>query len=277
MMIKDRAIKKKEQLIHHLAGLERLLVAFSGGVDSSLLLAVSHEILGEKVIAVTASSIVHPSIELEDAKKFTHDRGIEHLIIQTNELNLTDFVNNSPERCYFCKISLLQGFRKIALEKGISYVAHAANADDLKDHRPGLKAAEELGVIAPLIEAQLSKDEIRFLSREMGLATWDKPSMACLASRIPYGDPITEKKLRMVAECEAVLVALGFKQFRVRHHGTVARIEVEISQLKKLFDLRIREEIIKKFREIGFNHVTVDLEGYISGSLNRDLADKQGT
>jgi len=270
-MEENAARRKKENLIRYLEGLDSLLVAFSGGVDSSFLLAVAQEIYGERVVAATASSITFPTREQMEARKFTQDRGIQHIVFQSGEYNLPEFISNGPDRCYHCKKALSQRLIKIADEQRIRDVAHAANLDDLQDYRPGLKAADEMGIIAPLVEAQLYKEEIRFLSKEMGLAVWDKPSMACLASRIPYESPITEQKLKMVDEAEEFLVKKGFKQFRVRHHGDVARIEVESDEIERIIETKLRKQLSEEFRKIGFLHIAVDLEGYVSGNLNRAL------
>lgn len=271
MFDKEKAWSKKEALIHYIENLDSLIVAFSGGVDSTFLLAVAHRVLGEKVLAATASSATYPSREQEEAARFARERGIRHIIFESDETCLPAFSDNSPDRCYHCKKLLSQELLQIAKEKGILHIALAANLDDLGDYRPGITAAEEMGMIEPLMDAKLTKEEIRFLSKEMDLPTWDKPAMACLASRIPYGDPITDEKLKMVEEAEAVLFKNGFRQFRVRHHGAVARIEVEISDLGKMMDKTLREKIVERFRKIGFLHIALDLEGYVTGSMNRSL------
>jgi uncharacterized protein len=262
---------KREKLIRHLQELDSLLVAFSGGVDSTFLVALAHETMGDKVLAVTESSSTYPSSEREEAIRFAEERGIQHVVFQSDETCIPEFVSNAPDRCYHCKKSLSQELLKIAGERGIEHVAYATNVDDLGDYRPGLKAAEEMGFISPLVEAELNKEEIRFLSKEMGLPTWDKPAMACLASRIPYGDAITDNKLKMVEKAEDYLANKGFKQYRVRHHGSVARIEVESSEIKRISEPNLRKDIAEKFKEIGFLHVAVDLEGYTTGSMNRAL------
>ena len=264
-------MSKKENLIHNLEKLDSLLVAFSGGVDSTFLLALSHQILSDKVLAVTESSSTYPSREREEAIKFTKGRGIEHIVFQADNTSIAEFVANTPDRCYHCKKSLSKNLSNIAKEKGISHVAYAANLDDLSDYRPGMEAAMEMGIIAPLVDARLTKEEIRFLSKEMGLPTWDKPAMACLASRIPYGKPITTRKLKMVEEAEDVLADQGFRQYRVRHHGSIARIEVAGSEIKNITESELRKNIVEKFRQIGFHYITIDLEGYFSGSMNRVL------
>lgn len=263
------ALKKKEDLIRRLKELDSLLVAFSGGVDSTFLLDLAHQVMGDRVLAATASSITYPFREREEAVKFTSERGIQHIVFRSDEASLPEFVSNGPDRCYHCKKFLCQSLIKIADENGLNFVAHAANLDDLNDYRPGLKAAEEMGIISPLRDAQLSKAEIRRLSKEMGLATWDKPAMACLASRIPYGSPITSEKLKMVNDAEEFLSRNGFKQFRVRHHGPVARIEVEGKDIAKVTESEFRKRLVSELRQIGFLHIAVDLEGYVSGSLNR--------
>jgi len=274
-MDKDVVVSKKEDLVQYIEELGSLLVAFSGGVDSTFLLALAHETLGEKVVAATSTSILHPLREREEASDFARKRGIPHVLFQSDEMGHQDIVRNGPDRCYHCKKILFQRLFVIAESEGLKHVAHAANVDDLGDYRPGFKAAREAGVIAPLIEAQLNKEEIRFLSKKMDLPTWDKPAMACLASRIPYGSPITEKKLRMIEDAETFLLAQGIKQVRVRHHGPVARIEVGRTDLEKIVDKALRMAIVEYLREIGFAHVSLDLEGFVSGSMNRVLANKK--
>jgi uncharacterized protein len=270
-MDKHVARSKKENLLSQLDKLGSLLVAFSGGVDSAFLLASAHQVLGEKLLAVTARSIIHPVREAEDAAEFVRERSIHHLVFNSEEMTLPEFVANGPDRCYYCKRHLIEELFRIAREHGIEHVAHGANTDDLSDYRPGFRAANEAGVLAPLIDAGLSKEEIRFLSREMGLSTWDKPPMPCLASRIPYGSPITEGKLRMVQEAEGFLLERGFKEVRVRHHGSMARIEVGSGEQGKIMAEGLRQAIVDTFREIGFEHVALDLEGYLSGKMNRAL------
>ncbi len=262
-------IRKKEKLASNLKELGALIIAFSGGVDSTFLLAMAHKILGDKVIAATASSVIHPSRETDNSTAFTSKRGIRHIVFETGEMKEPAFIGNNPDRCYHCKQHMLQLLSKIAEEQDIEYIAHGANTDDLSDFRPGAKAAEEAGVIAPLADAQLTKDEIRLLSKEMGLSTWDTPSNACLATRIPYGDIITEKKLKVVEEAEIFLFDQGFKEVRVRHHGSVARIESGKTELNRFTDEEFRALTVKKFREIGYSHIALDLEGYVSGKMNR--------
>jgi uncharacterized protein len=265
------ARSKNEKLMGRLRDLGSLLVAFSGGVDSTFLLAVANQVLGENVLAVTARSVIHPSSETAEAVKFAEERGIQHVVFHSNELSLPEFVANGPDRCYHCKICISQRLIEIAEAKGINHVAHAANMNDLDDYRPGLRAAREMGLLSPLIDVKLGKDEIRFLSREMGLSTWGKPSMACLASRIPYWDLISEEKLKMVAAAEEFLANKGFSRFRVRHHGHVARIEVQSADIKKFTSGNLRDDVVETFRNIGFSYITIDLAGYASGSMNRVL------
>jgi uncharacterized protein len=263
--------KKKQILLDRLRDLDSLLVAFSGGVDSTFLLAMAREALGNKVLAVTAHSIIYPRREVEEAVTFARLQGIEHVLLASEASHLPEFVANTPERCYFCKKYLFGRLKEIAVERGIRHIAHAANMDDFEDFRPGWKAAVEMGGMAPLVDARLTKGEIRFLSKEMGLSTWDKPSMACLASRIPYGEPITETKLLMIGEAEKEIASHGFTQYRVRYHGSVARIEVPVSDMNRIMEPEIRERLLAKLKDLGFLYVAIDLEGYVTGSMNRTL------
>jgi uncharacterized protein len=271
MVDMDNAHLKKKALLDALKDFPSLLIAYSGGVDSTFLLAVAHEVLGGNVLAVTATAPFYLSREVEEAVAFTQGHRIEHVLIPSEAGSLPSFIANAPDRCYHCKKLLFTKLRGLAEQRGIKHVAHAANVDDSGDYRPGARAAVEAGVLSPLVDAELTKDEIRYLSKQMGLPTWDKPAMACLASRIPYGEPITDEKLRMIQAAEAFLAVHGFKQFRVRCHGSVARIEVERAELPRILVPPLREEIIARFKEIGFLYVSMDLEGYVTGSMNRSL------
>jgi pyridinium-3,5-biscarboxylic acid mononucleotide sulfurtransferase len=273
-MIYPREVdRKRRDLLDRLSALDALLVAFSGGVDSTFLLAMAREALGKKLLAVTAHSIIYPRRETEEAVAFARLQGIEHVLLASEASDLPEFLANTPERCYYCKKYLFERLKEIAAQRRICSIAHAANVDDLKDFRPGWKAAVEMGVIAPLVDARLTKEDIRLLSKEMGLSAWNKPSMACLASRIPFGQAITEEKLRMIGEAEEFLADLGFAQYRVRCHESLARIELEIGEVQRLMDPTFRERVVRRLKEIGFSFVALDLEGYISGSLNRTIKE----
>jgi len=263
--------EKKEKLVSRLKEISSLLVAFSGGVDSAFLVAVAHEAMGGRVVAATADSITFPSRERDEAVEFAKNIGVEHIIFKSDESTIPEFKANSADRCYFCKKSLSTELIRISTERGIAKIAFAANADDLGDYRPGIAAAKEMGIISPLIDAGLGKEEIRLLSKEMGLKTWDKPAMACLASRIPYGTAITTEKLRVVEDAEDFLFGMGFKQIRVRHHGPVARIEASLADLSRFLEDDLRKKVVERLKELGFKHIAVDLEGFVSGSMNRTL------
>jgi len=267
-----RAQEKLRRLEAILRDLGSLVVAYSGGVDSTFLLAVAAEVLGNRVLAATACSETYMKEELDQAKGLTAMLGVRHIVFDTSELALPGFTGNPANRCYFCKRELFSRLLEIAAREGLAWVAHAAQADDLGDHRPGHRAAEELGIRAPLLEAGLTKVEVRTLSRARGLATWDQPSMACLASRIPYGQIISPEKLRQVAEAERALREWGFRQVRVRHHGDTARIEVEAADVSRLGEEPLRGSVVEMLKSLGFIYVTVDLEGYRTGSMNEALA-----
>jgi pyridinium-3,5-biscarboxylic acid mononucleotide sulfurtransferase len=268
---------KRGHLVEILTGINGLAVAFSGGVDSTYLLAVAHQILGRKVIAVTADSPIYPSREKNAATDIATRLGVRHIVIQSRELEDPEFLANKRNRCYVCKKRLFEDIFEIARKESIATVVHGANADDHQDFRPGFAAARELGVLAPLVDAGLTKEDIRRLSREMGLPTWQKPAMACLATRIPYDTRISVDALEMIDRAENIVVQLGFAVCRVRHHGSVARIEVAPSDMEKILDDDIRSSLIRELRQLGFPHVAIDLEGYVQGSMNRDgrpLPDK---
>lgn len=259
------------KLKNYIKDLGTLAVGFSGGVDSSFLLVVAHEVLGEKALAVTAVDSALPRRELEEAKKFCDERGIRHIIIEVNPLAEDSYRFNSPDRCYYCKRSIYTEIQRVAKKNGIEYTAEGSNMDDLGDYRPGLRAVEELAVTSPLREAGLNKADIRKLSKEMGLSTWSKPAYACLASRFVYGEEITVEKLHMIDEAEQFLIEHGFTEERVRLHGNVARIEVPSCDIVRLASDEVRSRVYDKFKEIGFSYVALDLKGYRMGSMNDTL------
>jgi len=265
------SMQKLDRLKDVLLRLERVLVAYSGGVDSTLLLKVSRDVLGNEVVAVTTSSRTYPDRELEEAKEIAKMLGVRHVIIETHELENDKFASNPPERCYYCKNELFSKLWEIARKFRLNHVLDGSNSDDVNDYRPGARAAEEHGVRSPLREAGLTKDEIRALSREMNLPTWDKPPAACLASRFPYGSRITPEKLSQVEKAENVIRAVGIKQVRVRHHGNTARIEVPPADFRKLLNTCTSGQIVQEMKRLGYDYVTLDLEGYRTGSMNEPL------
>jgi uncharacterized protein len=269
----DRSIEQKlEQLKEIFQSMGKVLVAFSGGVDSTFLLKVAKDSLGDRnVLAVTALSPLYPDRELAGAKRVAQEIGVRHLLIESNELEIEGFSENPPNRCYFCKIELFGELMDLAKKEGVPYVVEGSTLDDEKDHRPGRKAVQELGIRSPLQEALFTKEEVRKLSKELGLPTWDKPSFACLASRFPYGEEITSEALRMVDEAEAFLLSLGFKQVRVRHYQNLARIEVYAEDISRLMNGVLREKVVNRLKKIGYQYVTVDLQGFRSGSMNEVL------
>lgn len=262
---------KLDRLREVLSDLGSLAVGFSGGVDSSFLLSVAKEELGDRVIAVTAADASVPERELEEAKAFCHERGIRHIICRVDPLKEEGYRKNGPDRCYFCKHGIFSEIKRIAKENGIEYAAEGSNMDDLGDYRPGLKAVEELSVKSPLREAGLYKADIRSLSKAMGLPTWSKPAYACLASRFVYGEEITEKKLQMIDRAEQFLIGLGFLEERVRLHGDIARIEVSPADIPRLASEDIRSEVYEEFKKLGFLFVTLDMKGYRTGSMNATI------
>ena len=270
------AHQKLAVLKEYLKGLGSIAVAFSGGVDSTFLLAVSHDVLFDKVIAITASAPVFPAREQEEASTFCHSLGIRQLCFEADVLADPAFCSNPPDRCYICKHQIFKKIIDIACKNGINYVCEGSNMDDTRDYRPGMKAVRELGIKSPLMECGLYKAEIRLLSKEMGLPTWDKPSCACLASRFAYGDKITPKKLYMVEQAEDVLHSLGFRQLRVRLHGdNLARLEVLPEDFPRLMECRT--SVTEKLKKLGFAYVALDLAGYRTGSMNEVLDGRKNS
>jgi len=262
---------KIKQLSSIIEGYGSLLVAFSGGVDSSLLLKVAVDTLGDRVAAFTEASPLHQSWELTEARELAAALGVRHIVLSGDELASPEFAANPPDRCYLCKSVIFGEAAKAAAELGLNVIADGSNLDDLGDYRPGRKALAEMGIKSPLVEAGLTKAEIREASRILGLPTWNRQPLACLASRFPYGTTITRQRLRQVEECETFLRNEGFTTFRVRYHGAVARIEVSAADLARLTASPLRQRVTASFRAAGFTYVTVDLDGFRSGSMNETL------
>ena len=249
-----------------------VLVAYSGGVDSTFLALVAHKVLGKQALAVTAVSPIYPARELQHARKLAKLLNFQHQVIEIDDLHDSSFAINSPDRCYYCKRKLFRRLHQIATEMNLRWVVDGANYDDLNDSRPGMRAAVEQGVESPLCKTEMTKEEIRALSRKMGLPTWNKPSMACLASRLPYGTPITSEILECIGNAEEFLLGLGVKQVRVRHYNETARIEVDHPSMALLLKSRTRQEVVERLKELGYTYITLDLAGYRSGSMNEVLA-----
>lgn len=267
---------KFEALKNVLRSMENVAIAFSGGVDSTFLVKVAHDILGNRAVAITVCSATYPERELQAAVHFLEANGIENRLVVVDEMDIAGFMDNPPNRCYLCKRAVFGKIMAVAAETGISDVMDGTNADDRNDYRPGVQALAELGVRSPLCEVGMTKAEIRELSRMMGLVTWNKPSMACLASRFPYGQKISSEKLVRVDKAEQFMLAKGFTQIRVRHHNDLARIEVPILERHRFGDERLMDEVHKEFKRLGFTYITLDLEGYRTGSMNEQLLKEDG-
>lgn len=268
----DEGLRAREAaLLQRLGQLPSLIVAYSGGVDSAFLAWAAHRVLGARALSVTADSASYPERHRDMAFAIAREFGLRHEVIQTAELDRPEYRANNPDRCYHCKDELFSQLARMAADRGFSTVADGSNADDRGDYRPGRRAAREKGVISPLDEVGLTKDDVRALSRAAGLPTWDEPASACLSSRIPYFSEVTEEKLRVIERAEDAVRALGFRVLRVRHHGEIARLEVGRDEMSRLLDPEIAVGVDRALRALGFRYVTVDLKGYRLGSLNEGV------
>ena len=265
-------LQKRSDLVNILEQMRSVIVAYSGGVDSAFLAAVANEALGRKALSVTAVSPSLAPSELDEATDLANRNGLNFMTIETNEIDRPDYQANNPDRCFFCKDELYTHLVRFAEEESFDSIVNGTNVDDLGDYRPGIEAAKQYGVRSPLVEAELTKDDIRALSRDMDLPTWDKPAQACLSSRIPYGTTVTVEALTKIAKAEQFLRSKGFKQLRVRHHETIARIEIEPSDFSAITSEPLRSEINQEFKNIGYSYITLDLDGFRSGSLNEILS-----
>lgn len=266
--------QKQDRLIAQLREMERVLIAYSGGTDSAYLAWAAKVALGENAIAITADSPSIPESHKRDAVEFARNHGIPHEMVPTNEFENPAYVANNPDRCFHCKDELFRVMDEIAAERGFAHIVYGVNKDDLGDYRPGQKAAKIHQVKAPLVDAGLTKAEIRQLSLEAGLETWDRPAAACLSSRIPYGTEVTPERIRVVEQGEEAVKALGFRQFRVRYHDKLVRLEISREELGKALSLEMAAEFTRIFKGLGFHYVTIDLEGYRQGSLNAALSEE---
>jgi uncharacterized protein len=267
----DALKAKQEDLFARLRSMSRVIVAYSGGTDSAYLAWAAHQALGDSAVAITADSASIPESHKRDAEQFARFCGFRHEYVETHEFENPDYVRNAPDRCFHCKDELFTRLEQLGAERGIEHIVYGVNVDDLGDYRPGQQAARAHEVNAPLVDAGLTKAEIRELSRMAGLPTWDRPASACLSSRIPYGTPVTPETVKTVEEGEEAIRALGFRQFRVRFHGELVRLEIARDELERALTLEMADRFTKIFKPLGFHYVTIDLEGYRQGSLNAVL------
>jgi len=267
---------KHRDLESRIAKVKSAVVAFSGGVDSTLVLAIANDVLQGRVLAVTAESDSVSDRELEAARCLAQILDVKHKIIKTEEMSSSNYLSNPANRCYYCKSELYTKLAKVATENNMTSIFNGVNLDDLGDHRPGIIAAKEAGIISPLVDSKLNKQDVRDLARQIDLPNWEKPALACLSSRIPYGQPVTSKKLLMIESAEEVLLAEGFKQVRVRHYGNIARIEIPKEDIPNLLKYELYEKINVSLKKIGFQSIEVDPKGYRSGSLNEALGLRGG-